>query len=395
VTEELTPQVAALAEELGWEADLDRLVEVGLVGLLDDEFEELDPAIREQVRERLGDAAAEQAHSCSGCGNVVLTRFRPDDGFCRSCGGTLGARRQAFSLAVPSAAEAFEAPSVPDTRGWGVADGLSLGRTLDLGQDNEDWDLVLERAAKEEEERLRKEEEERLRKEEEERQRLEAERLRKEEEERQRQEAERLRKEEEERQRLEAERLRKEEEERQRQEAERLRKEEEERQRLEAERLRKEEEERQRKALEERARKQEEERLRREEAARARRAEEERARQAAEQKQREEAAARRREEEQAKAAERKRKAEERRREVERQMAERRRKEHEVLKKKVVAQRKEEKRKRELLDTLLPGVPEERVEAMRESAQKRIAERLKSNRKQRRLGRGGARGLGKR
>jgi len=138
-----TPEQRQLAIELGWELTSPELV-AWLQSLLDDEFELLQPSARGQLRARL--SGQPQAESCDECGNVFLSRFRPDDARCRVCAAPLEQPPAPPAALRESALEAH----APGPVAWSQGP-LSLGRDVVLDAENEDWDERADRLAAERE----------------------------------------------------------------------------------------------------------------------------------------------------------------------------------------------------------------------------------------------------
>jgi predicted RNA-binding Zn-ribbon protein involved in translation (DUF1610 family) len=148
----LTPEQAELANELGWEGSAAEELE-WLQCLLDDEFEQLQPADRGRLRARLADHQA--AHVCPDCGNVSLGRYRPDDARCRVCAAPLEDPTRSPAVGIPlDPAVSAVAEDTP----WRSADALCVGHSVVLDAENEDWDDRTERIEREQAEadRLRR-----------------------------------------------------------------------------------------------------------------------------------------------------------------------------------------------------------------------------------------------
>jgi hypothetical protein len=146
-------EVAALAAELGLGKAHGEDVEL-LERLLDDEFEVLEPAARERGRGRL--AGKPGVAVCAGCGDVTLTRFRAAR--CRGCGqraepatGKLGGELAALFADGAEGGRVVEPPGA-DAPAWSLARARALGRVIELGEDNEDWEVRGERLRQDAEE---------------------------------------------------------------------------------------------------------------------------------------------------------------------------------------------------------------------------------------------------
>ena len=174
--------VVTLARELGWRGELDDDALSRLARLLDDEAELLSPPEREGLRGKL---APGQLVVCEGCGNLLLGRYRPDDGRCRVCAAPLdgegsqpaGTEQAASSSAPAGAARARVVAELRGEVGWAPLERLGLGKPVHIDADNEDWDQRTARLERERDEERRRAAEESARKarEEEERRRKAAE----------------------------------------------------------------------------------------------------------------------------------------------------------------------------------------------------------------------------
>jgi hypothetical protein len=142
-------ELEALAKELGLGKAHGDTVEV-LERLLDDDFELLDAAQREAARAKL--TGKPGAVVCSGCGNVTLARFVAPR--CRACGQrSIGAEAGPSGALAALFAPAQDAPPPPPAAAsppaWTLAKARALGRVIELGEDNEDWEVRGERLRQE------------------------------------------------------------------------------------------------------------------------------------------------------------------------------------------------------------------------------------------------------
>ncbi|MCO5169422.1 MAG: cell envelope integrity protein TolA [Planctomycetes bacterium] len=151
-------QVAALAAELGLDAQQDEEL---LARLLDDDFELLDPGVKARAVERLRGRPGVAV--CAGCGDAALLRFRSPR--CRGCGQRAGEAARGGALAALFADAAGERVAAAPWPGaaFGLAKARHLGRVIDLGEDNEDWEVRGERLRQEAAEAQRRKAEEEAR----------------------------------------------------------------------------------------------------------------------------------------------------------------------------------------------------------------------------------------
>lgn len=151
-----TGKAVALAEELGWGTPQAGEVEA-FEGLLNCEFERLGGTPRrtfaEQIQIKCPSGLGSEYLICASCHDVLLSRYRPDNGRCRVCSAELGGwgneagDESGFGFVLSQYGSSREATIVNPAAGgdvsaaWEVS-GSRLGRKVDLDAENEDWDEI-------------------------------------------------------------------------------------------------------------------------------------------------------------------------------------------------------------------------------------------------------------
>jgi hypothetical protein len=151
-----TGKAVALAEELGWGTSQGSDMEA-FDGLLNCEFERLGSTPRrtfaDQIQIKCPNGLGSDYLICAACQDVVLSKYRPDNGRCRVCSAELegwgeGAGDDSgFGFVLSQYGASREASIVNPAAGgdlaavWEVAGGR-LGRKMALDAENEDWDEI-------------------------------------------------------------------------------------------------------------------------------------------------------------------------------------------------------------------------------------------------------------